>query len=111
MPPSRAPGRAGRAAGGRVLGPLRVRERVPCVDQRGDPARAARDVAGVLEGHGRPQDAARSQFVVKNTVIYRVKRAEELLGHAIRTRQLGPGTALRLAAVIGPDADSPAPTT
>ncbi|WP_293997321.1 hypothetical protein [Streptomyces sp.] len=48
---------------------------------------------------------------MKNTVIYRVKRAEELLGHAIRTRQLGPGTALRLAAVIGPDADSPAPTT
>lgn len=62
-----------------------------------------------LKCNCRPQDAARTLFVAKNTVIYRVKRAEELLGHGIRTRQLELGIALRLAAVIGPDAGSPSP--
>lgn len=62
-----------------------------------------------LTSNCRPQDAARALFVAKNTVIYRVKRAEELLGHDIRTRQLELSVALRLASVIGPDAGSPAP--
>ncbi|MEU1344753.1 helix-turn-helix domain-containing protein [Streptomyces sp. NPDC005827] len=63
-----------------------------------------------LECNCRPQDAARTLFVAKNTVIYRVRRAEELLGHAVRIRQLELGVALRLAAVIGPDAGPAAPT-
>ncbi|MFF4117561.1 helix-turn-helix domain-containing protein [Streptomyces sp. NPDC001714] len=63
-----------------------------------------------LECTCRPQDAARTLFVAKNTVIYRVRRAEELLGHGVRIRQLEPGVALRLAAVIGPDARPAVPT-
>ncbi|MEU1275786.1 helix-turn-helix domain-containing protein [Streptomyces sp. NPDC005799] len=80
--------------------------------ESGETPRVLREtLRAYLKANCRPQDAARSLFVAKNTVIYRVKRAEELLGHDIRTRQLELGTALRLAAVIGPDADSPAPTT
>ncbi|MEV7976716.1 helix-turn-helix domain-containing protein [Streptomyces sp. NPDC086519] len=62
-----------------------------------------------LGSNSRPQDTARTLFVAKNTVIYRVKRAEEMLGHDIRARQLELGVALRLAAVIGPDAGSASP--
>jgi hypothetical protein len=78
----------------------------------GETPRVLRETLRVyLRSNCRPQDAARTLFVAKNTVIYRVKRAEELLGHDIRTRQLELGVALRLAAVIGPDAGSPSSAT
>jgi DNA-binding PucR family transcriptional regulator len=50
-----------------------------------------------LEENGSFQSAAARLGVHKNTVAYRVRRAEELLGYRIRERQLELQTALRLA--------------
>ncbi|MGV1049134.1 MAG: PucR family transcriptional regulator [Solirubrobacterales bacterium] len=48
--------------------------------------------------------AARRLGVHTNTVTYRVRRAEELLGHRVSERQLELRVALRLARLITPDA-------
>jgi DNA-binding PucR family transcriptional regulator len=50
-----------------------------------------------LEENGSFQNAAASLGVHKNTVAYRIRRAEELLGHGVKERQLELQTALRLA--------------
>jgi DNA-binding PucR family transcriptional regulator len=50
-----------------------------------------------LEENGSFQSAAARLGVHKNTVAYRIRRAEELLGYGIRERQLELQTALRLA--------------
>jgi DNA-binding PucR family transcriptional regulator len=50
-----------------------------------------------LEENGSFQNAAARLGVHKNTVAYRIRRAEELLGYGIRERQLELQTALRLA--------------
>jgi DNA-binding PucR family transcriptional regulator len=50
-----------------------------------------------LEENGSFQNAAARLGVHKNTVAYRIRRAEELLGHGVRERQLELQTALRLA--------------
>jgi len=50
-----------------------------------------------LEENGSFQNAAERLGVHKNTVAYRIRRAEELLGHGVRERQLELQTALRLA--------------
>jgi hypothetical protein len=89
-----------------------MRDELGRLGESGENPRVLREtLRAYLKANCRPQDAARALFVAKNTVIYRVKRAEELLGHDIRTRQLELGTALRLAAVIGPDADTQTLTT
>ncbi|MFD4508911.1 PucR family transcriptional regulator [Streptomyces sp. NPDC058457] len=63
-----------------------------------------RTVRVYLDCHGSPQEAARELQVAKNTVIYRVKRAEELLGRSVRDSQLELHAALRLAELL-PDLD------
>ncbi|MBO4254064.1 PucR family transcriptional regulator [Streptomyces griseorubiginosus] len=79
-------------------------------------ARFVRDELGALGGHagsvlrqtvltyldcqGSPQEAAKKLQVAKNTVIYRVKRAEELLGRSVRDSQLELHAALRLAELL-----------
>ncbi|MFE2421985.1 PucR family transcriptional regulator [Streptomyces hokutonensis] len=63
-----------------------------------------RTVRAYLDCHGSPQEAAKELQVAKNTVIYRVKRAEELLGRSIRDSQLELHAALRLAELL-PDPD------
>jgi DNA-binding PucR family transcriptional regulator len=50
-----------------------------------------------LEENGSFQNAAARLGVHKNTVAYRIRRAEELLGYGIREQQLELQTALRLA--------------
>jgi DNA-binding PucR family transcriptional regulator len=60
-------------------------------------ARLRETVRVFLEEHGSFQNAAARLGVHKNTVAYRVRRAEELLGYGIRERQLELQTALRLA--------------
>lgn len=45
-----------------------------------------------------PQAAAARLYVARNTVLYRLRRAEELLGHAIDARELELWAALRVAA-------------
>ncbi len=50
-----------------------------------------------LEENGSFQNAAARLGVHKNTVAYRIRRAEELLGHGVKERQLELQTALRLA--------------
>jgi PucR C-terminal helix-turn-helix domain/GGDEF-like domain len=50
-----------------------------------------------LEENGSFQNAAARLGVHKNTVAYRIRRVEELLGHGVRERQLELQTALRLA--------------
>ena len=49
-----------------------------------------------LEENGSFQNAAARLGVHKNTVAYRIHRAEELLGHGVKERQLELETALRL---------------
>jgi DNA-binding PucR family transcriptional regulator len=50
-----------------------------------------------LEENGSFQSAAARLGVHKNTVAYRIRRAEELLGYGVKERQLELQTALRLA--------------
>ncbi|MFE4002073.1 PucR family transcriptional regulator [Nocardioides sp. YIM B13467] len=50
-----------------------------------------------------PQSTAARLFVARNTVVYRLKRAEELLGRPIDHREAELWTALLLARVYGPD--------
>lgn len=45
-----------------------------------------------------PQAAAARLFVARNTVLYRLRRAEEMLGHAVDARELELWAALRIAA-------------
>jgi DNA-binding PucR family transcriptional regulator len=52
-----------------------------------------------LEENGSFQSAAARLGVHKNTVAYRIRRAEELLGHGAKERQLELETALRLASL------------
>jgi DNA-binding PucR family transcriptional regulator len=72
--------------------------------QLGDLAAQDKSVARVrdtlrvfLEENGSFQNAAVRLGVHKNTVAYRIRRAEELLGHGVKERQLELETALRLA--------------
>jgi DNA-binding PucR family transcriptional regulator len=60
-------------------------------------ARLRATLAVFLEENGSFLNAAARLGVHKNTVAYRIRRAEELLGHGIRARQLELQTALRLA--------------
>ncbi|MFF4806336.1 PucR family transcriptional regulator [Streptomyces sp. NPDC002144] len=66
-----------------------------------------RTVRAYLDCHGSPAEAAKELRVAKNTVIYRVKRAEELLGRSVRDSQLELHAALRLAELF-PDLDDTA---
>ena len=72
--------------------------------QLGDLALPEKSIARVretlrvfLEENGSFQSAAARLGVHKNTVAYRIRRAEELLGHGIREQPLELQTALRLA--------------
>jgi DNA-binding PucR family transcriptional regulator len=53
-----------------------------------------------LEENLSPARAARRLGIHQNTVVYRVKRAEELLGHEVESRRLHLEVALRLAEMI-----------
>lgn len=84
-----------------------MQEELGALCEGGDQMKALRETVRVyLECSCRPQEAARRLFVAKNTVIYRVKRVEELIGRDVKTRQLELHAALLLAATIGPDAGS-----
>jgi DNA-binding PucR family transcriptional regulator len=72
--------------------------------QLGDLAAEDKSVAGLrdtlrvfLEENEGFQNAAARLGVYKNTVAYRIHRAEELLGYGVKERQLELQTALRLA--------------
>jgi DNA-binding PucR family transcriptional regulator len=83
-----------RAFVGRQLGPLAA------------PSEAAQrlreTVLAFLLAGGSGLRAAKELYVHQNTVTYRVKRAEELLGRRVTDRPLELSCALRLAAALGP---------
>ncbi len=63
-------------------------------------ARLRATLRAYLEENLSPARAARRLGIHQNTVVYRVKRAEELLGHKIEPRRLHLEVALRLAEMI-----------
>jgi DNA-binding PucR family transcriptional regulator len=63
-------------------------------------ARLRATVQVYLEENLSPARAARRLGVHQNTVVYRVKRAEELLGREIEPRRLQTEVALRLAEML-----------
>jgi DNA-binding PucR family transcriptional regulator len=63
-------------------------------------ARLRATVQIYLQENLSPARAARRLGIHQNTVVYRVKRAEELLGHAIEQRRLQIEVALRLSDMI-----------
>jgi DNA-binding PucR family transcriptional regulator len=63
-------------------------------------ARLRATVQVYLEENLSPARAARRLGIHQNTVVYRVKRAEELLGHSIEPRRLRIEVALRLSEMI-----------
>ncbi|HUO69622.1 MAG TPA: helix-turn-helix domain-containing protein [Solirubrobacteraceae bacterium] len=64
-------------------------------------ARLRATVRVYLEENLSPARAARRLGIHQNTVVYRVKRTEELLGHTIEERRLRLEVALRLSEMIG----------
>jgi len=64
-------------------------------------ARLRATIRVYLEENLSPARAARRLGIHQNTVVYRVKRTEELLGHAIEQRRLRLEVALRLSDMIG----------
>ena len=64
-------------------------------------ARLRATVRVYLEENLSPARAARRLGVHQNTIVYRVKRTEELLGHAVEERRLRLEVALRLSDMIG----------
>jgi DNA-binding PucR family transcriptional regulator len=65
-------------------------------------ARSLREtLLAYLDNRRSPQAAAAQLFVAKNTVLYRLRRAEELLGHSIDERQLELWVALMLIRSLG----------
>jgi DNA-binding PucR family transcriptional regulator len=68
-----------------------------------EPAERLRDtVLAFLVSGGSATRVAKELYVHQNTVSYRVKRAEELLGRKVSERPLELSCALTLAAVLGP---------
>jgi PucR C-terminal helix-turn-helix domain/GGDEF-like domain len=63
-------------------------------------ARLRATVRVYLEENLSPARTARRLGIHQNTVVYRIKRAEELLGHAIEQRRLRLEVALRLSEMI-----------
>ena len=59
-------------------------------------------VLAMLVSGGSATRVARDLFVHKNTVAYRVKQAEEMIGHGINDHPMQLSCALTLAAVLGP---------
>ena len=80
----------------------------------GEPAERLREtVLAFLTAGGSATRVAKQLFVHQNTVAYRVKRAEELLGRRVTDDPVELECALTLAAVLGPsvltgDGDEPA---
>jgi len=64
-------------------------------------ARLRATIRVYLEENLSPARAARRLGIHQNTVVYRVKRTEELLGHAVEQRRLRLEVALRLSDMIG----------
>jgi DNA-binding PucR family transcriptional regulator len=65
-------------------------------------ARSLREtLLAYLDNRRSPQAAAAQLFVAKNTVVYRLRRAEELLGRSIDERQLELWVALLLTKTLG----------
>ncbi|MGW5110618.1 helix-turn-helix domain-containing protein [Nocardia sp. NPDC004123] len=56
-----------------------------------------------------PMAVAGEMYVVRNTVSYRLKKAEELLGHSLDDRTLETWVALVLMEAMGADQDGEAP--
>ena len=68
-----------------------------------EPAERLRDtVLAFLASGGSATRAAKELYVHQNTVAYRVKRAEELLGRKVSESPIELTCALKLAAVLGP---------
>jgi DNA-binding PucR family transcriptional regulator len=68
-----------------------------------EPAERLRDtVLAFLASGGSATRVAKELYVHQNTVAYRVKRAEELLGHKVSESPIELTCALKLAAVLGP---------
>ncbi|MFB9465565.1 PucR family transcriptional regulator [Streptomyces cinereospinus] len=84
----------------RELGPLAART---------EQAAELRETLRHYLASGRSLKAAAEQtHVARNTVAYRVKRAQQLLGHDIGARRFETETALHLVSVLGPAALTPA---
>ncbi|HEX6712320.1 MAG TPA: helix-turn-helix domain-containing protein [Thermoleophilaceae bacterium] len=68
-----------------------------------EPAERLREtVLAFLVSGGSATRVAKELYVHQNTVAYRVKRAEEMLGHKVSERSIELTCALTLAAVLGP---------
>jgi DNA-binding PucR family transcriptional regulator len=65
-----------------------------------DAARLRATIRVYLEENRSPARAARRLGIHRNTVVYRVKQTEQLLGHAIEQRRLQLEVALRLSEMI-----------
>ncbi|MEU1275660.1 helix-turn-helix domain-containing protein [Streptomyces sp. NPDC005799] len=80
-----------------------MRDELGALYQQGEALRVLREtVRAYLECNCSPQHASRRLTVAKNTVVYRVSRAEELLGREVKSRQLELWAALSLAEIIEP---------
>ena len=66
-----------------------------------DAARLRATIRFYLEENLSPARTARRLGIHRNTVVYRVKQTEQLLGHAIEQRRLQLEVALRLSEMIG----------
>lgn len=67
-----------------------------------EPAQRLREtVLAYLSSGGSATRVARELFVHQNTVVYRVRRAEEMLGRKVSERSIELTCALTLAAVLG----------
>jgi hypothetical protein len=83
-----------RAFVARQLGPLA---------STAEPAQRLRDtVLAFMASGGSATRVAKELYVHQNTVAYRVKRAEEMLGHKVTERPIELTCALTLAGVLGP---------
>jgi DNA-binding PucR family transcriptional regulator len=70
---------------------------------RAEPAQRLRDtVLAFLSSGGSVKTVAKKLYVHQNTVAYRVKRAEEMLGRKVSERPIELTCALTLADILGP---------
>jgi DNA-binding PucR family transcriptional regulator len=68
-----------------------------------EPAQRLREtVLAFIASRGSATRAAKELYVHQNTVAYRVKRAEEMLGRKVTERQIELTCALTLARALGP---------
>jgi len=79
-----------------------VREGLGALAGPGQTEDTLRKTLTVLLRSGGPLEAARHLHVHRNTVVQRVAKAEELIGHPLSERREQIDAALQICAVLGP---------